>query len=68
MFKKRFRIVCSGFEYYKYKIEQRRTILFFIHWWSTPEFEPPHLFKDASDAVNAITDHHKTNFVVDVNI
>ena len=27
-----------------YRIEQRHTILCFLHWWSTPEFAPPHLF------------------------
>lgn len=34
----------------RYKIEQRYTILFFIHWWGTPSFAPPHAFATEREA------------------
>ena len=60
--KKIFRIVKNNlskeaeesFYPYRYRIEVRHTILFFIHWWSAPEFEPPHNFEHTSDAYNCI--------------
>lgn len=50
MFRRVYRITNSGYKIAKYKIEQRHTILFFLHWWSTPEFAPPHLFEEREDA------------------
>ena len=41
-----------------YRIEQRCTILFFIHWWDAPIFEPPHNFRSVSEAFMAITSHY----------
>ena len=38
----------KAFHPYWYKIEQRHTLLFFVHWWGTPTFEPPHYFEIAS--------------------
>ena len=61
--KKKFRIINNevhcpeAFHPYWYRIEQRHTILFFIHWWSVPEFEPPHNFKFAYDAIRHIKEH-----------
>ena len=37
-----------------YRILERYTILFFIHWWGTPVFAPPHLhqtYKEAHDYI-----------------
>ena len=41
----------------RYAIEQRHTILFFIHWWSTPEFAPPHTSLDKDKLINNIKEH-----------
>ena len=56
MFKKHFKIIkeerVTGI--LPYKILERYTILFFIHWWSTPVFAPPHLhqtYKEAHDYI-----------------
>lgn len=48
-----------------YRIEQRHTILFFIHWWSTPEFEPPHNFERDGDAFKCIKEHYPDAIVYD---
>lgn len=63
--KKIFRIVRNNLSdeaeksYYplRYRIEVRHTILFCFHWWSTPEFEPPHNFVNDQDAYNCIKEH-----------
>lgn len=41
----------------RYRIEQRHTILFFIHWWSTPEFAPPYTFEYLGNALKHIFLH-----------
>ena len=48
-----------------YRIEQRHTILFFIHWWSTPEFEPPHNFENDCNAMKCIKAYHPDAIVYD---
>ena len=48
-----------------YRIEQRHTILFFFHWWSTPEFEPPHNFENDCDAMKYIKEHYSDAIVYD---
>lgn len=49
--KKIFKIVETGYTYhYRYRVLQRHTILFFIHFWTSPEYAPPHLFHTAEDA------------------
>jgi hypothetical protein len=54
MFKKHFKIVkeerVTGI--LPYHIQERYTVFFFIHWWGTPTFAPPHLhqtYKEAYD-------------------
>lgn len=42
----------------RYRIEVRHTILFFIHWWDTPEFEPPHNFVNIKEAFDCIYEHY----------
>ena len=62
---KRFRIVRNNlseeaenaYHPLRWRIEQRHTILFFIHWWSTPDFEPPHNFEYSFQASSAIMEH-----------
>jgi hypothetical protein len=48
-----------------YKIEQRHTLLFFIHWWGTPSFEPPHVFENDCAAVKKIMKHYPDAIVYD---
>ena len=56
IFRKHFRIVkedrVTGV--LPYKIQERYTILFFIHWWGTPTFAPPHLHLTYEDAYDYI--------------
>ena len=51
---KRYRIVRTGFEFYQWKIEERYTLFFFLHWWNAPSFAPPHLFEKYDDAIDKI--------------
>ena len=61
-FRKHFRIIknelseegAKAFHPLWYRIEQRYTILFFIHWWSAPTFAPPHLHNSYVDAYDYI--------------
>lgn len=62
MFKKHFRIIkedrVTGI--LPYVVQQRYTILFFIHWWSTPMYAPPHLFDSPFDAEQFILNEYPT--------
>ena len=55
----------KAFHALRYKIEQRYTLLFFIHWWGTPSFEPPHLFENDCDAMKFIKKHYPNAIVYD---
>jgi hypothetical protein len=48
-----------------YRIEQRHTVLFFIRWWGTPSFAPPHLFENDCDAMKHIKKHYPNAIVYD---
>ena len=64
MFKRLYKIVETDYKLYRYKILQRHTILLFIHWWSTPEFAPPHLFEKYESAFNYILEQDpKANII-----
>ena len=69
--KKKFRIISNeihcpeAFHPLWYRIEQRYTILFFIHWWSTPEFEPPHNFEFICEAIRHIKEHFPNAIIYD---
>ncbi len=56
MFKKHFKIVkeerVTGI--LPYHIQERYTVFFFIHWWGTPTFAPPHLHQTYMEAYNYI--------------
>ena len=69
MFKKHFRIIkedrVTGI--LPYKIQERYTILFFIHWWSTPTFAPPHLHDNYVDAYNYIKEQYP-NAIIESNV
>ena len=56
MFKKCFKIIkeerVTGV--LPYHIQERYTIFFFIHWWGTPTFAPPHLHQTYMEAYNYI--------------
>lgn len=72
--KKTFRIVRNklseeaekSFHPYRYRIEVRHTIFFFVHWWSTPTFAPPHLFEKLDDAINKIVEEVGEGAKVDI--
>jgi len=51
---KRWRIVRTDSRIYPWKIEERYTLFFFLYWWNTPAFAPPHRFEKMDDAVNKI--------------
>jgi len=55
MFKKKYRIIkLDTYHPLEYKIEERYTFLFFIHWWDSPQFAPPHLFRTYQEAYDFI--------------
>jgi hypothetical protein len=66
MFRKRYRIVkrerVTGI--LPYEIQERYTILFFIHWWSTPVFAPPHLHQTYEEAYNYIKEQNPKAIIV----
>lgn len=49
----------------RYKIEKRYTLMFFIHWWGTPSFPPPHLFENDCAAMKYIMEHCPNAIVYD---
>ncbi|MBQ8713077.1 MAG: hypothetical protein IJ551_09720 [Prevotella sp.] len=51
---KRYRIVRTDSQIYPWKIEERYTLLFFLHWWNTPAFAPPHRFEKTGDAMRKV--------------
>lgn len=64
IFKKTFRIIKEKHvTVLPYAIQQRHTILFVFHFWSSPEFEPPHLFDTVSEAYKAIKEHHNNAII-----
>jgi hypothetical protein len=69
--RKKFRIVNNevycpeAFHPFWYRIEQRYSILFFLHWWGTPEFEPPHNFEFVCDAIRHIKKHFPNAIIYD---
>lgn len=69
MFKKHFKIIkeerVTGT--LPYRILERYTILFFIHWWGTPEFAPPHLHQTYKEAYDYIKEMHP-NAVIDTSL
>lgn len=52
------RFYCDGVKRTRYTLEQRFTVFFFIHFWSSPVFAPPHtsLYKD--ELINNIKEHY----------
>lgn len=67
---KRYRIVRNDSSIYPWKIQERFTLFFFLHWWSTPQFAPPHLFEDPDKAFEyALSEGEKgTKISVDLSI
>ena len=53
---KRYRIVRNDSIIYPWKIQERITLFFFLHWWSTPQFAPPHLFENPDKALIYVSD------------
>lgn len=63
---KRYRVVKSQYETYPWKIQERYTLFFFFHWWSTPTFAPPHYFETYMDALKGISDNVKNPRIEDL--
>lgn len=69
--RKKFRIVKNdlhapeAFHPLWYRVEQRYTLLFFIHWWDTPSFAPPHLFETDNEAAKTIKDKYPNAIIYD---
>jgi hypothetical protein len=66
-FRRKYKIVRSGFKIYPFRILQRHTILCFIHWWDTPEFGPPHLHQTRKSAYDYILEQDKHADIVKVD-
>lgn len=47
---KKYRITKSANQFWPWKIQERYTLFFFIKWWNSPSFAPPHLFKTKEEA------------------
>ena len=52
------RFYCDGVKRIRYTIEQRFTVLFFIHFWSSPIFAPPHNSLNKEELINNIKEHY----------
>ena len=66
MFRKKYRIIKLDTVYHihDYKIEERYTILFFIHWWSTPTFAPPHRHPSYESAYKYILEQNPKAIII----
>ena len=47
---KKYIIVKSDNRYLPWQIQERYILFFFIKWWDSPSFAPPHLFKTKEEA------------------
>lgn len=48
------------------KIEQRHSLLFgLVKWWGSPQFAPPHLFKDDTAACKYIWERYPKATIID---
>lgn len=63
---KRYRIVRTGYQTLPWKIEERYTLMFFLHWWNTPTFAPPHRFEKMDDAMNKVIEEVGNDAKVDI--
>ena len=44
---------------FRFKLEQKITLLPFVHFWDSPFFAPPHLFTTEDDAYNYLSEMAK---------
>lgn len=47
------------------RIEQRYSLFYFIKWWGTPSFAPPHYFENDNEAAKAIWDKYPNAVIID---
>lgn len=47
---KKYRIIKSDNQFLPWKIQERYVLFFFIKWWDTPSFAPPHYFETKEEA------------------
>lgn len=47
---KKYRIVKSDNQFLPWQIQERYVLFFFIKWWDTPSFAPPHYFETKEEA------------------
>ena len=59
------RFYCDNIKRIRYSIQQRHTILFFFHYWSTPEFAPPHTSLNRDELINNIKEHYNNFEIID---
>ena len=68
LFRKKYRIIkedrVTGI--LPYRIQERYTILFFLHWWGTPVFAPPHLFDTQQEAYDYIKSQDADGIIYDL--
>ena len=60
---KKYRIVKSDNRYLPWKIQERYILFFFIKWWDTPSFAPPHYFRTKEEAFVYLEDELVYNFI-----
>ena len=69
MFKKHFKIIkeerVTGT--LPYRILEKYTFFFFIHWWGTPTFAPPHLHQTYKEAYDYIKEM-RPNAVIETSL
>jgi len=49
----------------RYQLEQRYRFLYFIRWWMSPNFAPPHIFKTTNEAFLCAKEHFPKCVVYD---
>lgn len=66
LFRKVFRITKKrDTDYCPFLLEQRHTLLFFFHVWSSPEFAPPHWFQTIKEAENCVLEMYPNAVIFD---
>lgn len=60
---KKYRIVKSDNQFLPWMIQERYILFWFIKWWSTPSFAPPHYFETSVDAFAYLIDELVYNFI-----
>ena len=66
LFRKVFRITKKrDTDYCPFLLEQRHTLLFIFHFWSSPEFAPPHWFENVEEAAKHVLEECPNAVILD---